>query len=101
MHWLAAVMAVLLVVNLLDSVWIAYTNARDLNGGGYPVLAHVLGSFLLLAIAAGVTLVDARARGDAAPALWLLGSAVIVVPVVHFVALDRADRLGSARRERG
>jgi hypothetical protein len=93
-----AVLAVLLVGNVVDSLWIAYANARDLNGGGYPILMHVIGSFLLLAIMAGVVLVQASALKVAAPELWVLGPATFVVPIVHFVAIGWAERRGEARR---
>ena len=87
-------MGVLVSGNIGDSIWVAYTAARDLNGGGYPVLVHVVISFLILAIFSGVWIVSEGAEP------WPLVAATIVVPALQFLAIGWADRLGAARRRR-
>jgi len=84
--------------NLQTSVRIAYEAARYGHGGGYPVLAHVLGTLFLLMIVTGVRIIQADALGLPLP--WFMVAATVGVPAVHFLAIDRADRLGNARRER-
>jgi hypothetical protein len=95
---LLAELAVLLVGNALDSLWIAYTNARDLNGGGYPIMMHPIGSFLLLLLVTALVIVVPDAEKVAAPEPWVLGLATLVVPIVHGVAIGWADKRGAARR---
>ncbi len=58
----AILMGVLVSGNIGDSIWVAYTAARDLNGGGHPVLVHVVISFLILAIFSGVWIVSEGAE---------------------------------------
>jgi hypothetical protein len=97
-NWFLAVLAVLLVGNVVDSLWIAYTNARDLNGGGYPIMMHVIGSFLLLLLVTAIVIVLPDAAKVALPEPWVLGLATVVVPIVHGLAIGWADRRGEARR---
>lgn len=98
MNGLLAVLAVLLVGNVVDSLWIAYTSARDMNGGGYPILAHALISCLLLALVTAVVFLQARALKVEAPELWVLMPATIAAPVVHGAAIVWMERRGEARR---
>ncbi|PCC66934.1 hypothetical protein SAMN02745121_00336 [Nannocystis exedens] len=84
--------------NLRTSLRSAYEGARWRNSGGDPVLGHVLGNFLLLAIVTAVAFVRADALRVALP--WWLLAATIGLTVGHFAAIAWLEDLGAVRRER-
>ncbi|MDC0671596.1 hypothetical protein [Nannocystis radixulma] len=84
--------------NLQTSVRIAYESARWLNGGGYPVFAHALGTLFLMMSVTGVLIIQAGAQGQPRP--WFMVVVTVGAFVVHGVAIDGAHRLGDARRKR-
>lgn len=91
--------AVILLANGWVSLRLAYDHERHLNGGGYPILGHVVMTFFVGVLVALLLPALPEARTLPQIVRWILLAFIVGLPILHYWAIQRAICAGTYDRE--
>jgi hypothetical protein len=74
-----------------QSLYLAYSMARNMNGGGYPILCHAVHNFIALLLA---SIVLPKVADVPSPLRVAAGIALWVVPAINALLIILLERLG-------